>query len=307
MQQGAKNTQNTKVDKSIVKASNKAIGNLMDQIGDDDDEDEKNSYESRNKNRYNSNNKNYKIDFNFDNTQEYVPEYSKRKIEENNDKDLNIDIGNYHDNGNDNDVEISSPKNKPKIIKREKKLKKKEESNSNNNSLHLRTGIKRTIKQQEELSSNHTYNNIFSKTIKRERKDIINIESTDTKDNNYTYVSFNKNKYKLPIEKNNSIKIFWYDAIEESFNNKPNVIFFGKIYEPQSNSFLSISIIIKDIYRTVFILPKPEYEDKAQQVYEEFDNLRKKRFSYIKEYQCKFIKKNIVLNYQLIQKKNITF
>ena len=41
MQQGAKKIQNTKVDKNIVKASDKVIGNLMAQIGDEDENDEK--------------------------------------------------------------------------------------------------------------------------------------------------------------------------------------------------------------------------------------------------------------------------
>ena len=290
MQQGNKNSQNAKVDKNLVQAKKKAIGNLMDQIGKDDDDDD--SIEEKNNNKYKSNNKNYNID--FDNTQEYVPEYSKKNIENNNDLDLN----------DDNDIEDISPKNKPQVIKREKKVVKKEE---NNNTLHMRSGIKRTIKQQEEITS--TFSNTYSKpNFQREKKDSNYLETSDIKDNNYTYVSFNKTKYKLPVEKDNSIKIFWYDAIEESFNNKPNIIFFGKIYEPQSNSFLSISVIIKDIFRTVFILPKPEYEDKIQQVYEEFDDLRKKRFNYIKEYQCKFEKKkNIVLNYLLIQKKSILY
>ena len=167
-------------------------------------------------------------------------------------------------------------------------IKEKQEKN-NNNSFFMRTGIKRTIKQQDEILNNPSYSNTYNKT--NNNREPSSIENSETKDNNYTYMSFNKTKYKLPIEKDNSIRIFWYDAIEESFNNKPNVIFFGKIYEPQSNSFLSISIIIKDIYRTVFILPKPEYEDNVQKVYEEFDELRKKRFSFIKEYKCKFLKK----------------
>ena len=269
MQQGKKNSQSTKVDKNIVQASKFAIVNLMDQIEKDDELDEE-----KNNNKYKSNNN---IDFNFNNAQDYVPEYSKRKIEEQNDLDVDAE----------NDIESMSIKIKPKVIKREKKIVQKEE---NNNTLHMRSGIKRTIKQQEELTNN--LSNTYSKmNFQRQKKDLVSVETSDSKENNYSYVSFNKTKYRLPVEKDNSIKIFWYDAIEESFNNKPNVIFFGKIYEPQSNLFLSISIIIKDIFRTVFILPKPEYEDKIQQVYEEFDDLRKKRFSYIKEYQCKFDKK----------------
>ena len=292
MQQATKNFQNTKVDKKIVKAKGNILGNLMGQIGGDDDEEEvNNNFNNKNNTIFNSNNKNNTNYFNYDNTQNYVPEYSKRKIDANNNINLNIDNDNNNINGNDIDLNIPSPKNKPQIIKREKKVI-KEEQDSNNNILHLRTGIKRTIKQQEEIANNLSYNNTFSKgNIQREKRIPINIETSDSKDNNYTYVSFNKTKYKLPIEEDNSIKIFWYDAIEESFNNKPNVIFFGKIYEPQSNSFLSISIIIKDIYRTVFILPKPEFEDDPKKIYDEFEDLRKKRFNYIKDYKLKNLKK----------------
>ena len=291
MQQGTKNSQNTKVDKNLVKAKKATIGNLMNQIGEDDDEDEKDNYKYNNRNNNNnfSNNKNYNI-----NT-EYVPQYSKRQLEnKNNYLDINTDINidNDIDNENDNIIETLKPNNKPHSIKREKKLINKEDDPNkvNNTSLHMRTGIKRTIKQQEELSNNISYSNTYTKTIFPQREPII-IDNSESKDNNYNFISFNKTKFKLPIDKDNSIKIFWYDAIEESFNNKPNVIFFGKIFEPQSNSFLSISVIIKDIYRTVFILPKPEYEDDLQKVYDEFDELRKKRFNYIKEYQCKYIQK----------------
>ena len=103
----------------------------------------------------------------------------------------------------------------------------------------MRSGIKRTIKQQEEITS--TFSNTYSKpNFQREKKDSNYLETSD----------------------------------------------------------------IKDIFRTVFILPKPEYEDKIQQVYEEFDDLRKKRFNYIKEYQCKNVEKNIVLNY-LLNSRNL--
>ena len=137
MQQDTKNSQNTKVDKNIVKAKGKAIGNLMDQIGGDDDDDIEQNNSFNNNNRYNSNNKNNNSYFNYDNTQGYVPEYSKRKIEANNNTDLNINNDNNIDidNDNDADLKIPSPKNKPQVIKREKKVT-KEEKDSNNNTLH---------------------------------------------------------------------------------------------------------------------------------------------------------------------------
>ena len=286
MSQGAKNSQSTKVDKKLVKATESKIGNLMNLIGKDDDidDDEKDNY------KYNHiNNNNYNINYNFG--EEYEPEYSKRKIEnKNNNFNIETDININKDN--DNIIESSLPRIKPHIIKREKKVIEKEDDPNtvNNTSFHMRTGIKRTIKQQEELSNNISYSSTYNKTIFPQRDNTV--DNSESKDNNYNYISFNKTKNKLPIDKDNSIIIFWYDAIEESFNNKPNVIFFGKIFEPQSNSFKSISIIIKDIFRTVFILPKPEYENDLQKVYDEFDELRKKRFNYIKEYRCKELTKN---------------
>ena len=285
MQQGEKNSQSTKVDKNLVKAKEKDIENLMNQIeeGDDDDDSEKNSTNNRKKRIFNSsNNKIFDNRFKIDNGgEDYIPEYSKRNIET---KNENTDL--------DIDIEDVPQKEKPQKIKREKKVTK--ENENNNNAFNYRSGIKRTIKQQVDLVENQSYSNTFSKSnFNREPKETSTLENSESKDNSYSYMSFNKTKYRLPLEKDNSIKMFWYDAIEESFNNKPNVIFFGKIYEPQSKSFLSISVIIKDIYRTVFILPKPEYEsdDQIQKVYEEFDDLRKKRFNYIKEYQCKNVEK----------------
>ena len=292
MQQGEKNSQSTKVDKNLVKAKEKKLENLMNLVGEgDDDDSEKNSTNNRKKRTFNSsNNKFFDNSFKFDNGgEDYIPEYSKRNIET---KNENTDL--------DIDIEDVPPKEKPQKIKREKKVTK--ESENNNNAFNYRSGIKRTIKQQVDLVENPPYSNTFSKSnFNREPKETSTLENSESKDNSYSYMSFNKAKYRLPLEKDNSIKMFWYDAIEESFNNKPNVIFFGKIYEPQSKSFLSISLIIKDIYRTVFILPKPEYEsdDQIQKVYEEFDDLRKKRFNYIKEYQCKNVEKNNALNYLL--------
>ena len=286
MKQGEKNSQSTKVDKNLLKARENALNNLMNQVGEgDDDDSEKSNKNNRNKRIFNNSNiKNLDKDFNFGFGEEnYIPEYSKRNVETTN-ANANED--------NDIDIEDASPKEKPQIIKREKKVTK--EKQNNNNAFNFRSGIKRTIKQQEELADNPSYSNTFSKSnFNREIKETSTLENSESKDNSYSYMSFNKAKFRLPLEKDNSIKMFWYDAIEESFNNKPNVIFFGKIYEPQSKSFLSISVIIKDIYRTIFILPKPEYEsdDQIQKVYEEFEDLRKKRFNYIKEYQCKIVEK----------------
>ena len=243
--------------------------------------------------------KNIKVHKNLDKTKEKWLENSISLIEEdvdndnekNNNNRIKKNINNYKNADIDLGMDNVNTKEKQQIIKGEKNI--TLEKNNNNNPFNFHSGIRRNINEQEYLS-NLSYSNTFSKSnFNRESKETSILENSEPKDNTNTYMDFRKPKYRLPIEKDNSIKIFWYDAIEESFNNKPNVIFFGKIYEPQSKSFLSISVIIKNIYRTIFILPKPEYEndEQIQKVCKEFEDLRKKRFNYIKEYQCKKVEK----------------
>ena len=283
MQQGKKEVKSTKVPKSLLKQKKGVMSDLMKQVDEDDDDssDNKDNQIRNVDNKALINNKDYGM------MDDYVPSYanSQRKIKEEKNEAIKIEQLEENIEPEEDDKPI-----KHRTIKREKKVK---ADDTTGNTIRNRSGVKRMIKQQEEIDNNlNSLNKSYQKqNFQRAAKDIQMADNTDNKDNSYSFLSFNKNKYKLPVEKDNTIKIFWYDAIEEMFNNKPNVIFFGKIYEPTSKSYLSISIIIKDIYRTVFILPKPEYEDKIQKVYEEFDDLRKKRFNNIKEYQCKFIKK----------------
>ena len=117
-----------------------------------------------------------------------------------------------------------------------------------------------------------------------------NKQSTDTKEEALLSSNISirqSNNDVLPTNKDGSVYIYWYDAVEENIQSKPCVIFFGKIYEPKYNSYSSISIVIRNIMRKLYILPKPEYEDKISEVYNEFEQLRQKRFSYIKKFECK--------------------
>lgn len=102
---------------------------------------------------------------------------------------------------------------------------------------------------------------------------------------------------KLPTNSDGSIKVYWYDAVEDQVQSKPCVIFFGKIFDPSSNSYTSISVVIKNIMRTLYVFPKikdpndDSYLNNMNKLYEEFDYLRRTKFSYIKNFQCKQIKK----------------
>ena len=279
MPQGEKQMKSNKVDKEVLKKNQGKITDLMEQIGEDYDSDEE---KDNRKNNLSSKNK---INIDFAIQDDYRPAYdSKQKNDFSDNQDIHIEP--LEENI---DIESDNKPIKQRTIKREKKVV-EDSNNSKGNNLRNRSGIKRNIKQNDETDNNNATSRSYQKpNFTRAIKDITMTDNTEN--NNYSFTSFNKTKYKLPVEKDNSIKIFWYDAIEEMSNNKPNVIFFGKIFEPTSQSYLSISIIIKDIYRTVFILPKPEYEDKLENVYNEFEDLRKKRFNNIKEYQCKQIKK----------------
>ena len=281
MPQGEKQMKSTKVNKEILKKKQGKITDLMQQIGEDDD-----SSEDKDDNKINNLRNKNKVNIDYEMMDDYRPAYDSKQGIKN---DITDNQDNHIEPLEENiDIESDNKQIKQRTIKREKKVV-EDSNNSKGNNLRNRSGIKRMIKQQDEIDNNNATSRSYQKpNFTRTIKDIT---MTDNTDNNYSYMSFNKTKYKLPVEKDNSIKIFWYDAIEEMFNNKPNVIFFGKIFEPTSQSYLSISIIIKDIYRTVFILPKPEYEDKLENVYNEFEELRKKRFNNIKEYQCKQVKK----------------
>jgi len=296
MKKEDKNFQNVEVYKNLVKVKENFLEKLKSKIeedSDDDNSERKNNHKENKRLFNNSNNNNFNLSFNnYDKGEEYnITDKSK------------INLGTININRNmDLDIDNISPRENSQIAKREKKeiLEKQ-----NNNLINFHSRIRRTINEQEYLP-NLSYNNTFSKSnFNSKPKETYILKNSDSKDNPYIYTSLNKSKYDLPIEKDNSIKIFWYDAIEESFNNKPNVIFFGKINEPQSNSFLSISVIIKNIYRTVFILPKPEYEndDQIQKVYEEFEDLRIKRFNYIKEYQCKVVEKKYCFEFPVESKE----
>lgn len=99
----------------------------------------------------------------------------------------------------------------------------------------------------------------------------------------------NNSKEKLPTSPDGSVKVYWYDAIEDLIQSKPSVILFGKIFEPSTNTYASVSVVIKNIIRTLYIYPKQGAD--FLQVYKEFESLRSTKFSYIKDYNSKKVKK----------------
>jgi DNA polymerase alpha subunit A len=103
------------------------------------------------------------------------------------------------------------------------------------------------------------------------------------------------------LHKNNdgSLNFYWFDAHEESYGSE--IYLFGKVWQPETNSFVSCSVKVKGMERTLFALPKmkankargslSEDEEKAQQqaMILDFNNLRKERFKQIPGFKCKFV------------------
>lgn len=116
--------------------------------------------------------------------------------------------------------------------------------------------------------------------------------SNELQNSNSSCISLRHNTIdKLPVQRDGSLRVYWYDAIEDNVQLKPCVIFFGKVYEPNTKTWASISVIIKNIMKTLYIFPKNSNGEDLEKVYSEFEYLRKTKFSYIKQFMCKYVKK----------------
>ena len=56
----------------------------------------------------------------------------------------------------------------------------------------------------------------------------------------------------MPLEKENSINMFWFDATEQN-----GIIYlFGKVWNPPTKSHLSTCVTVKNIERNLFVLAR---------------------------------------------------
>jgi DNA polymerase alpha subunit A len=101
----------------------------------------------------------------------------------------------------------------------------------------------------------------------------------------------------IPKNEDGSLSVYWYDACEELIKNEPVVILFCKIYDPSSKQYHSISLVFRNLQRVLFVFPKlkpgnnNEDSYSLEDIYEEFEYLRKSKFSYIKNYKTKKVKR----------------
>ncbi len=275
------------IDKNSAKNKQKNINNLINELAQDNGDEE-----------------NSDIDINIiekDNNKiiENIPQFKGNNNDEDNDMNNNI-------------ISSNSKKNLSRLHSSSTKNSKKTSQNLiYSNPI---TPIKRSPLEQirsrttisHKLTNTGNTNNLINtpKIVEPQPKDFSNnnnktefisqkfIQNHPNNPNSILNTSTNSSTSpSLPTQKDGSIIIYWYDAIEESINRRPSVIIFGKIYEPHLETYSSISIVIKNIDRTIFVLPKPEFENDMVKVFHEFDILRKNRFSFIKNYKCKEVVK----------------
>ena len=92
----------------------------------------------------------------------------------------------------------------------------------------------------------------------------------------------------LAYNEDGSLNFFWIDAHEEG--NGQEIYLFGKVWQPQVNAYVSCTLLITGMERTMYALPKvkggkargtltKEEEDKLlMNVYTELEEMRKRRF-----------------------------
>jgi len=100
----------------------------------------------------------------------------------------------------------------------------------------------------------------------------------------------------LPVNSDGTLNFFWIDAHEEQFGT--DFYLFGKVWQPQLNQYVSCSLKVEGMERTMYAIPKvkgkargtltQEEENKnLTNVYTELEEMRKRRFKDITMLKCK--------------------
>ncbi|XP_014669272.1 PREDICTED: DNA polymerase alpha catalytic subunit-like [Priapulus caudatus] len=96
----------------------------------------------------------------------------------------------------------------------------------------------------------------------------------------------------LPTVTNESgdevLRMFWLDAYEDPFKQTGTVYMFGKVWLEASKTYISCCLIIKNIERQIFLLPKDDMT--FQDVYNEFNDKYATEY-HIRKFKCKRAKK----------------
>jgi len=78
----------------------------------------------------------------------------------------------------------------------------------------------------------------------------------------------------VPEEQDGRINIFWFDAHEDAYNKPGTVYLFGKAVKPGTNELQSCCVVVENVFRTNYVLPKEGVE--MADVHKEIDELRRR-------------------------------
>ena len=69
-----------------------------------------------------------------------------------------------------------------------------------------------------------------------------------------TDASMQLSSHNLPLNADGSLSFFWIDAHEEIYGS--DIFLFGKVWQPELRTFVSCSLKINGMERTMYALPK---------------------------------------------------
>lgn len=119
----------------------------------------------------------------------------------------------------------------------------------------------------------------------------VEMEDTENRESSNDHVAaINSDRNRdLPLNSDNTLSIFWYDA-HEDFVNQGEVYLFGKVYDPSLKKYSSICLIVRGINRIMYAVPKEgnNVSDVLQEVKNMFDN----RYKNIKKWKSRPVTKN---------------
>ncbi|CAK9298697.1 unnamed protein product [Gordionus sp. m RMFG-2023] len=159
-----------------------------------------------------------------------------------------------------------------------------------------------------QLSNHPPGNYVYNKTTnKNEQK----MENGDCKENNGNP---NVSCLKLPLKTEfqgedlvdkRYFLIYWFDAYEDTHNNPGTLYIFGKVYEKEIKEYVSCCVIVKNIPRTVYLLP---VNDKVEvlDMYTEFNETTAEKFK-IKKFMSRKVRKKYAFNHSEQNDANVPF
>lgn len=78
------------------------------------------------------------------------------------------------------------------------------------------------------------------------------------------------------ILENNALKLFWIDAIEDKEQYKGKVFLFGKTQLAENQKFAGVCVLVSDVNRRFYLLPRPEFNGNFEEINNELESYRKK-------------------------------